>query len=228
MDLDLLFLFCEIAGEAVVLALVLYRRIWRELPVFSGYIAWNLATDIVNLWMMMRLPDTFVRLYFFELFTDSILQLMVVIELAWTVLRPILPDRGRITLLMLSGLIALLALILWPITGGLVQLNLSPPRSILVHAEQMISILRVLCFLGLAVFSQVLALGWKDRPFQVAAGLGVFSLVSLAVTVLHVHSGPQYPSYHWLDRLTGLSYLGALLYWIIRFSKTPEAKIDRV
>jgi hypothetical protein len=227
-SLDSLFLFSGVAGEAVLLALVLHRRIWRELPVFSGYIVWNFVSDIAGWWTMTTLPTDYASLYLVELFIDSVLQLLVVIELACSVLRPILADRGRINFLMLGGLIALTGSLIWAMAGMLPHPNYSTLAQRLFHLQETMSVLRVLCFLGLTVFSQMLAIGWKDRPLQVAAGLGFFSLVSLVVTALHFQARWQNSSYPWLDRAVSLSYLCVLLYWIVSFSKSPKPKISSV
>jgi hypothetical protein len=71
-------------------------------------------------------------------------------------------------------------------------------------------------FLLLAAGCQVLALGWRDRELQVATGLGCYSLVSFAATIVHSHQkiGMQY---HWVDVVVSLSYIGSLGYWLVSF-----------
>ena len=83
--------------------------------------------------------------------------------------------------------------------------------------QQTFAILRVVVFLGLAAFSQLLSIGWRNRELQVATGLGFYSIVSLAITILHTHQvvGPQY---HWLDEVGAASYLSALAYWVLSFA----------
>jgi Flp pilus assembly protein TadB len=74
----------------------------------------------------------------------------------------------------------------------------------------------------MAGFSQLFAIGWRNRELQVATGLGVFSMVSLTVTILHTHQNVGSP-YHWLDQLVAASYLSALVYWVLSFA-TKEAE----
>jgi len=69
----------------------------------------------------------------------------------------------------------------------------------------------------------LLSIGWRNREFQVATGLGFYSIVSLAVTVLHTHQivGKQYqwgPQYHGLDEVVMVSYIGVLAYWVFSFA----------
>jgi hypothetical protein len=56
----------------------------------------------------------------------------------------------------------------------------------------------------------------------VASGLGFYSIVSLAVSVLHTHQivGPQY---HWVDQAVAAGYLGTLSFWVLSFA-TKEAE----
>jgi len=215
-----------IGAEGIVLAMVFHRRIWRILPVFSCYIAWTLITDLAATSFLFRTPWNYLRFYTVEAVADAMLQLLVIIELVWSVLRPILADRNRTTLAMLAGLIAFAGLLIWRTTGRLVESNLAPDAQLLIRLNETTAILRVICFLGLAVFSQMLALDWGDRQLQVAVGLAFCSAVNLAVTALHFHAAAQSSAYRWLDRLVSLSYLGVLLFWIACFSKLPERRID--
>ena len=91
-----------------------------------------------------------------------------------------------------------------------------------MHVQQTASILRILFFLVLAGCSQFLSIGWRDRELQVATGLGFYSLVSLAVEILHSHQamGPQYAL---LNQVVVASYLISFAYWIFSFAQ-KEAK----
>jgi hypothetical protein len=77
-------------------------------------------------------------------------------------------------------------------------------------------------FLLLAGFSQMLSIGWRDRELQVATGLGFYSIVSLAVTVLHSHQsmGDQYRN---LNQYESASYILSIVYWVFSFA-TKEAE----
>jgi hypothetical protein len=88
----------------------------------------------------------------------------------------------------------------------------------LVRSQQTVSILRVLLFLVLAGFSQLLSIGWKDRELQVATGLGFYSLVSLSITVWHSHQTTDV-QYRSLEGLLAAIYVCPLLYWVFSFSQ---------
>jgi hypothetical protein len=93
-----------------------------------------------------------------------------------------------------------------------------------MHFQQTVSILRVVCFLIMAGFSQILAIGWKDRELQVATGLGFFSIASLIVAVLHQHQDPLSDIYNVLDTALICCYVGTLVYWVLSFSTREQER----
>jgi hypothetical protein len=90
--------------------------------------------------------------------------------------------------------------------------------------QQTPAILRAVFFLALAAFSQLLSIGWRDRELQIATGLGFYSIVSLAVTILHTHQISGTQSYQIMDRVASFSYLAALAYWAYAFATQPAER----
>ena len=74
---------------------------------------------------------------------------------------------------------------IWPLARAAEVPDLSRELHRLLHLQQSFSILRILFFLLLAGCSQLLSLDWRDRELQIATGLGIYSMVSVAVSVLH-------------------------------------------
>jgi hypothetical protein len=155
--------------------------------------------------------------YWPQMVIDSVMVFAVLVELASSVLRPIRDSLPKWSWIGIAVLIALAGLIVWPIAGFAVPDKLNDIGTRFFRLQQTFAILRVITFLGLAAFSQVLAIGWRDRELQIATGLGFYSIVSLAVTVLHTHQ-LQGQQYHWLDEVVMASYLAALSYWLYAFA----------
>jgi hypothetical protein len=213
-----------IVGEVAVLCLIFYRKVWRTIPIFCIYIVWALLNDIAFYIILSRFPSSFQRAYFIDMVPDSLFQFAVLIDLAWSVLRPSRASLPRGALWILVLLVALAGLVIWPLAGMTVPPNLSAHAQIFVHFQETIAILRVVCFLVMAGFSQILSIGWKDRELQVATGLGFFSIISLLVAVLHSHQLVQDPSYTWLDRAVAISYFGTLFYWVLSFATKEQER----
>jgi len=214
--------FAGIAGEAVAIALLFYRRIFRTLPVFCAFLIWTLVSDITMMVLSRdigtRDPHLYTRIYMVEISLDFCMQFAVLVELAWSVLRPIRDALPRRTILVISALFLLVGAAVWPIAGKLVLQGPTHQWHNLMQLMQSFSILRVLFVFVLAGFSQLLAIGWRDRELQVATGLRFYSLMSLGVAILHTHHASA-AIYHNMDQLVAASYFCSLVYWLISFAQ---------
>jgi hypothetical protein len=211
-----------ITGEVVAFALLLRRRIFRNLPVFCLFLVWTIASDISMLVLSRNFatqdPHRYMRIYMAEISLDFCMQFAVLVELAWSVLRPIRAVLPRRTILIISAILVLLGGAVWPIAGKLALPGESHQWHNLMQLQQTFSILRVLFVLVLAGFSQLLAIGWRDRELQIATGLGFYSLMSLGAAIVHTHHlSPAV--YHNADQIVAVSYLSSLVYWLFSFAQ---------
>ena len=89
--------------EAVVVALLIYRRAWRNLPLFFAYSIWSLLSGCTNDLVMHYAPKAYFNTYFINNIIDSVLQFCVLVEVAWSVFRPFRASRrgdtGRLTII---------------------------------------------------------------------------------------------------------------------------------
>lgn len=222
MNLDAVLSYAGTAAEAAVVGLLFYRRAWRTLPFFCAYSVWVTLGGIAAYPILHWFPASYLATYLIETGADSALQLCVLVELTWSVLRPIRASLPRSALVAIVVLLVAVGAAVWPFSSIHGLGSLPPAWRNLVHVQQTASVLRVLFFLVLAGCSQLLSIGWRDRELQVATGLGFYSIVSLAVDILHSHQamGPQYKR---LDQFLVASYICSLLYWVFSFA-TKEAE----
>ncbi|HUD15165.1 MAG TPA: hypothetical protein VMQ56_16045 [Terracidiphilus sp.] len=207
-------------AEAVVLFLLIRRRVFSSLPVFTSYIAWSLLSDLAQYAAANYYHAAIFRLYIYvvSLAIDSLFQFGVLIELSRSVLRPMAKLLPSWTPIVVGVLIALICAAIWPF-ASVPGFSLLPRNGrILIHLQQTFSILRILFFLVLAGCSQLLSIGWRDRELQIATGLGFFSMVSLSASILHTHQVPG-AQYHLLDQIVAASYSCCLLYWAYCFAR---------
>jgi hypothetical protein len=210
-------------AEAVVVALLIYRRAWRTLPFFCIYSVECLLGSILYYFVRGYCsPATNFNTYFYESILDFVLQFCVLVEVAWSVFRPYRQSLSRATVWVLGFLIFAAGAVIWPFSNSAASLHVTHQAQLMVHLQQTVSILRVVFFLILAACSQMLSIGLKDRELQVATGLGFYSLVSLSVTVWHSHqtTSQQYVA---LEGLVAATYVCSLLYWVYSFAQ-EEAK----
>jgi hypothetical protein len=223
-SLDTALWLVGIVGEGAVVALLAYRRAWRILPFFCIYSAWTLLGDGGNYVVLRVFPRHYEAAYLIGLVVDSALQFAVLVELAWSVLRPLRASLNKSALVVVAAVILAVGAAIWPFSGTLGLANSPTSWRNLVHLQQTASVLRVLFFLLLAGCSQLLSIGWRDRELQVATGLGFYSIVSLLAAIVHSHQrlGPQYIR---LNQIVVASYFCSLLYWAYSFaSKEAERR----
>lgn len=225
MDKESIILICGMAAEASIILLLVKGRVLRTFPVFVVYLCWSLFSDLFLYCVrVVYPPETFYRIYQIQLVVDSVMIFALLVEVAWSVLRPIRKSLPKYSWIGIAVLIALGGSALWPIAGFVAPDNLSDAGMNLFRLQQTPAILRAVFFLALAAFSQVLSIGWRDRELQIATGLGFYSIISLVVTIMHTHQVSGTPQYHWLDLFGGISYLAALMYWVYSFATRPAER----
>lgn len=216
MSLDTGIWICGLAAELLVIVLMLRRSITRLLPVFFGYLVWGLLTDLLGMFIRAYVPSAFFNWYRFQMLLDAGLQLVVLAELAWSVLRPYRRSLHRSTPLFLIAIVLCGGAVIWPMTGFTPLSYLPPAWHTLIRFQQMAAILRILFFLILAGLSQLLAIGWRSRELQVATGLGFYSIASLGAVLLHTQtSGAAH--YQLIEQGASACYLISLAYWAFSF-----------
>jgi len=168
--------------------------------------------------MRQFLTENYLSTYLVQTIIDSAFQFCILVELAWSVLRPIRASLPRFAPFVLCSLVLTVGAVIWPFASAPGVSQLSPQLQLIVHLQQTVSILRILFFLGLAGCSQLLSIGWRDRELQVATGFGLYSLVSLGVTLLQTHQihARQFNS---LNQLVVGTFVCALLYWVFSFAQ---------
>jgi hypothetical protein len=224
MGLDIALWLAYIVVEAGVVGMLIYRRVWRILPVFCCYCAWDILSNIGAYVSSQHFPTSYFRVYFAETILDSALQFCVLVELAWSVLRPVRSSLPRSSLAVLSALILAAGAAIWPFAAITGVAHVNRQGLLMLQLQHTVSILRILFFLLLAGGSQLLSIGWRDRELQVATGLGFYSLVTVAISIVQTHQSTR-PQYIRLEQFVVISFLVSLVYWFVSFAqKTAERR----
>ena len=226
---DMILWLGGLCAEVGVVAVSLRGRLFRITPVFCSYLVWCLINDILFYFLSRSSPETYFQIYTIEMVVDSIFQFAVLVELGWSVLRPIRASLPRYSIVILALLFTLMAAFIWPISAHMLPGNVNPSAMQFVHAQQTIAILRVVIFMALASFSQLLAIGWRNRELQIATGLGFYSMWSLAISLIHSHQTVHVAvennrSYHLLDQVGVATYICSMAYWIVSFSHQEKER----
>ena len=217
-NLDNVLWLAGLLGEAGLVGLLIYKRTWRILPAFFVFCLWDLLATSAAYLVLHYFRSSYRTFYLIETVVESILEFGVLVELTWSVLRPIRSLLPRMAPIAIGILVLLVGAAIWPFSTLPSLLGSAPLMRAIMHVQQTASILRVLSFLALVGCSQFLSIGWRDRELQVATGLGFYSLVSLVTAMIHTHEA-DIGQYRILNQFALASYLCSLLYWVYSFAQ---------
>jgi hypothetical protein len=199
--------------ELSLLIILLVRRQYQTFPVFTIYIAFGVFTDIGVGVLFAGASKSLAQSVAISLFpAQYFLEIMVLLEIAWNVLRPVqasLP-RGALQIFGLSLVFAILCgtLLAWHVanTGSPIYTEIKGPLDLTV------GLLRMLIFVVTAAFAQLLGIGWKNKVLRLATALSLYSAVALIVSLVQSHSGPS----ETLARIGAANYMFELgfLTWV--------------
>jgi len=217
------FVYVAMGMEAALIGLLFYRRTWRSLPFFCAYLVWTLASDCINLYIRHYVPSSYLNAYFVNQAVDFVLQFCVLVEIAWSVVRPFRASLPRYTVLYLGLLLAAAGGLVWIFADSAMYAHIPHEWHLLLRLRQSEAILRIIFFLILASCSHFLSIGWRDRELQVMTGLGFYSLAAVTVSILQSHQGVG-SQFRQLDQLVIATYLGSMLYWVVSFAQKETAR----
>lgn len=223
LNLDAILGLSGVIAEAAVVILCIRTKLFRLTPVFFSYLVWSTFVDIAFFSVTKYWSAESVQIYFIEMIVDSIFQFAVLVELEWAVLRPIRASLPKHSIIILALLVVAAGAVIWPVARWALPPGLTPTGKVFVQLQQTIAALRVVFFMAMAGFSQLLSIGWRNRELQIATGLGFYSMFGLGIALVHAHQAVGH-TYHLLDALGTASYLCSLGYWIVSFAQKEEAR----
>lgn len=229
MALDTNLVLVSLLLQALVIAPVFFRKIYKKLPLFSSYLVWLLIAYGSSIVVASGFALYYQRIFVVASIIDACFMFCVLVELSMAVLSPLRSALPRWTVFAVAALLALAFAVIWPFAKPSGFNKLEHLSQIQVHLETTTAVLRILFFLAIAGCSQWLSLGWRDRELQIGTGLGFYSFITLSVTLLHMNLGTGshdvLQTYHMLDQVAAGGYILSLLYWVVSFSqKVPERR----
>jgi len=221
-DIDGVLWAAGATGELALLGILSARRIYRTFPIFYCWLVFIVLLEPTFYWLLHHgSPDTYLKVYFALNFPQYLLEAGVLVEIAANVLQPAKRTLPRRLPLFLIGGMVIIGAIALVFAASLNASTLAHPRSFQVLNATM-ALLRLVTFLVIAGFSQLLGIGWKNHVLQLASGLAFYAAVTLVAEIGHSHlrAGPDYATqYYALDRLRVAGYLCSLTYWCYSFAR---------
>jgi hypothetical protein len=208
-----------LVAEIALFAILLVRRQYKTFPVFTLYIAFNLFIDIaVGALAGLSSHQVVQSVALAMLPLQYLLELGVLFEIAWNVLRPVHASLPRGTIKVFIAFVVL------AVAGGALLASQVHPTGNKVYdikapMDLTVGLLRMSIFALTVGFAHVLGIGWKDRVLQLATALSFYSAADLIISLGERHNGGP----NTLEPLRGVAYLVELGFLVWAFT-TKEVR----
>jgi hypothetical protein len=197
---------------AILLWVLVRRRAYRACPGFFTYVAFGVVADVAR-FVALKHSYVYFATYWITEAGYDVLGILVMYEVLRTVL-------GSVTTVNRSRLI-FAAVFIVGVGLSLVRAQSSPPKFsgvelYIVVGEIAVRFVQVLVFAGLVTLAPVLGLRWRQYPFGVATGFGLYATVMLLSTTKFSDFGTRFKLlWGWTSLV---AYSVAVVIWIWFFS----------
>jgi uncharacterized membrane protein len=201
----------SLAGQLLLLAVLLKQRLYRTFPLFCVFIAYSCLSDIglFVLYSQHTSNVTAYRTYSLSGGVDILLQIGLLLEIGRNVLNPVKRSLPRASLYIFGAMLVAASGITVLFARHSAPAEADRWAQYFMHISYAVAILRLLIFSAIAGFSQMLGIGWKNHVLQIATGLLGYSIVAL----FHLH-----------DQFRIISWCMVLGYWSYSLSRVEAAR----
>jgi hypothetical protein len=197
---------------ALLLWVLLRRRAYNACPCFFAYVAFGAAAE-VSRFLALKHPHPYYLTYWITEAGYDLLGILVMYEVLRTVLGSL--TRARWARLIFPGVL------LAGIGMSLARANAIPSRLgglefYIAVGEIAVRFVQVFVFAGLVTLVPVVGLRWRQYPFGVATGFGLYATIMLLTTIKFSDFGTTFKLlWGWTSLV---AYSVAVLIWIWFFS----------
>jgi hypothetical protein len=202
--------------QALLLRILLKTHKLKVFPCFFAYTGFSVLADLARL--AVYNTD---RLYFYVYWTSEVGYAVLGIAVMYEVYRTVFPGfrtfwwfRPIFPVIVLSTTVITI-IHMMGLPAGLHQ----PFMSWIVAGELWVRILQVTIFVVLGILVTFFGLRWRQHPFGIAAGFGLYATVALLGTEKYSEFGTRF-AWAW-SVLSVVAYSMAALIWFWFFSGAP-------
>jgi hypothetical protein len=210
--MKLLVWFIPLGLLTYLFAVLLRRRAYVICPFFFSYVTFAVGADLAR-FATLNHPHAYRLTYWITEAGYGVFGVLVMYEVLRSVLGSLARARWARTL---PAILALIAVGL-----SLAHRQAVPPKvtgflAYIVLGEIAVRFIEVLVFAGLVTLVRLIGLRWRQYPFGIATGFGLYATVMLLTTIKYSDFGTRFKL---LWSITSLvAYSLAVLIWIWFFS----------
>lgn len=211
--------------QFAIVFIMIRRRLVREFPVFLTYTLFQIVMG-ATLFAFDHISAVSARQYVAAQWVDTIGSIVLRFALIYEIFSrifdpyPALVKLGR--LLLRWGVVVLL---LVAVAVAARAPNNAPWLSGIHVMNCAVSLMQSGLLVFLFLFSSYFGLSWRSYVYGVAAGLGIFSSVTLATAALQVATGIAAASYT-LDFVTMATYHCCVVIWLVYLLAPETARLS--
>jgi hypothetical protein len=219
----------SLAGQLLLLAVLLKQRLYHQFPLFCVSIAYYCFSDVGLFVLYTHAAHTSevaaYRMYSMSGGVDILLQIGILLEICRNVLNPVKRSLPRASLYIFGAMLAAVVVITVLFARHSAPAEADRWAAYFIHMSFGVAILRLLIFSVIAGFSQMLGIGWKNHVLQIATGLLGYSIVVLFVEMLHRFTGLKDQSlFHLHEQFRIISWCMVLGYWSYALSRAEATR----
>jgi hypothetical protein len=174
-------------AEVSLFVILIVRRQYSTFPVFTSYIGVNVLSDVGVATLAFAYPGHIaqsVELGFLPL--QYLMEIGVLVEIAWNVLRPVKASLPQRTVRVFLSLVAI-SLLIGVVLAGHVRATGNKIKEIEYALTLTTGLCRMLVFAATAGFAQLLGIGWKNTVLRLATALSFYSAADLIISLIERH-----------------------------------------
>lgn len=215
------------AGNLVVLAAMLRRKLVREFPFFFSYLAFHLIEAIVTLLVYRhfgRMSWTYLYEYWIVQAAGLVLRFGVIYEIFSNVLRPYegLRRGGTVVLRWVAVLLAMAAVAI-AILGPSKEPSFAISGALVI--QRSIDVVQCGLLVLLFVAASYFALTWRNYVFGIALGFGLMASMELLAAALATQTSEALSGFI-LNSLPRIGFDLAGLIWIIYLALPEPSRVE--
>jgi hypothetical protein len=223
--MKLLVWFIPLGLLALLLGLLLRKRAYNACPCFFAYVALAVAADVAR-FVALDHPGPYFATYWITEAGYDLLGILVMYEVLRTVLGSLTRSwwaRLIFPAVLVAGIGMSLA------RANVIPSRLSGPEFYIAVGEIAVRFVQVLVFAGLVTLVPVVGLRWRQYPYGVATGFGLYATIMLLTTTKFSDFGTRFKLlWGWTSLV---AYSVAVLIWIWFFSvpqkvETPSRELS--
>ena len=204
--------YIPLALLAVLLCLMLRNRAYKVCPCFFSYVFFGVAADIAR-FVTHSQPHPYFATYWLTEAGYDVLGILVMYELIRMVLRNLIRTWwGRL----IFPAALFVGVLLSVARAHAVPPQFSGIRYYIVVGEIAVRCVQVLVFVVTVAVVLIFGLRWRQYPFGIATGFGLYSVIALLMTMKFSDFGTRF--IFWWNLTLLVAYSFAVLIWIWFFS----------